>query len=236
MIEILTYAWHIFSNEIKYITLLAVPFTLLAFPSYFISQPTEDKIALPTIIGLIIYLIGFSMYLSTLIFFMSQKYRNKLEPVKSNIINGLVYAPLLMITLVIANSPIIAACIIIFSSMSLQFIALPLFILGIYISLKTTFAPFHLILEGYKPLAAIRCSFYSTNGKVVKIILVSILFYFFSSLVESLTNFKTRIEPFNVLIFFIGVAVTMLMVAIQQIAVFKLYINSFEQIAKEIID
>ena len=183
MTEILTYAWHIFSNNIKYITLLSAPFTLLAFPSYFISQPAEDKIALPAIIGLIIYLIGFSMYLSALIFFMSQKFQNKLEPVKSNIINGLVYAPLLMLTLIISNSPIIAACVILFSSTSLQFIALPLFILGMYISLKSTFAPFHLILEGYKPLSAIKCSFHSTNGKVVNIILLSIIFYVFSSLV-----------------------------------------------------
>ena len=37
-------------------------------------------------------------------------------------------------------------------------------------------------------------------------------------------------------IFFIGVAVTMLMVAMQQIAVFKLYIESFSQTDKAAID
>lgn len=236
MIEILTYALHTFRNEIKYITLLSAPFTLLALPSYFIAQPTEEKITLTAIIGLIIYLIGFSMYLSSLIFFMSQKYQNQLKPVKANIINGVVYAPLVMLTLLMANAPIIAAGVILFTSTTLQFAVLPLMILGMFISLKATFAPFHLILEGYKPLAAIQCSFSSTRGRIGKIVLILLLFYFFTSIVDGLTNLKTAIEPFNMVIFFIGVAVTMLMVAMQQIAVFKLYIESFGQTDKAVID
>ena len=136
----------------------------------------------------------------------------------------------------IKNAPIIAAGVILFTSTTLQFVVLPLMIMGMFISLKATFAPFHLILEGYRPLAAIQCSFSSTRGRIGKIVLILLLFYFFTSIVDGLTNLKTAIEPFNVVIFFIGVAVTMLMVAMQQIAVFKLYIESFGQTDKAVID
>lgn len=229
MKEILTFATQFFRNNFKYVALLSIPFTLLAFPSYFIAQPAENKIGYITVIGLIIYLIGFAMYMSSLIFFMSQAYQGTLQPLKSNLINGLVYTPLLMVTLLIANSPLIAGFVIMFSPPPLQFLTLPLLVLGIYISLRSTFAPFHLILEGHKPLGAIKSSFSSTKGQVSKIIKIVIMFYIATTVVEVASTSNSNIELFNIVMFFIGVAVTLLMTAFQQIVVFKMYINSFDK-------
>jgi hypothetical protein len=228
MNEIFTFAWKFFRNNIKYVALLSVPFTLLAFPSYFIAQPPEARSAYIISTGLIVYVIGLSMYMSSLIFFMSQKYQGNLQPIKTNLINGLIYAPLLMLTLVLCNSPLIAAAVIMFTSKSLYFLTLPLVIIGIYVSLRATFAQFHLILEGYKPVGAIRRSFNSTKGRVSKIVIVLLLFYITTSIVEAVSAFNTNIELFNLLMFFFGVVVTLLMVAFQQIVFFKIYINSFD--------
>ncbi len=150
MNEIFTFAWQFFRNNFNYVALLSVPFTLLAFPSYFIAQPAENRSGYIAVIGLVVYTIGFAMYMSSLIFFMSQGYQKKVQAIKSNLINGLVYTPLLMVTLLIANSPLIASGVIMFSSTSLQSLALPLMILGIYISLRSTFAPFHLIFSNIR--------------------------------------------------------------------------------------
>jgi hypothetical protein len=229
MKEILTFAAQFFRNNFKYVALLSIPFTLLAFPSYFIAQPAQNRIGYITVIGLIIYLIGFAMYMSSLIFFMSQAYQGKLQSLKSNLINGLVYTPLLMVTLLIANSPLIAGFVIIFTPTSLQFLTLPLLVLGIYISLRSTFAPFHLILEGHKPLGAIKSSFSSTKGQVSKIVKVVIMFYIATTVVEVVSTSISNIELFNILLFFLGVAVTLLITAFQQIVVFKMYINSFDK-------
>ncbi|MCP4341230.1 MAG: hypothetical protein GY799_20695 [Desulfobulbaceae bacterium] len=228
MNEIFTFAWQFFCNNFKYVALLSVPFTLLAFPSYFIAQPAENRVGYITIIGLIVYIVGFAMYMSSLIFFMSQGFQGKLQSVKSNIINGLIYAPLLMITLLIANSPLIAAGVILFTSTSLSFLALPLIILGIYVSLRSTFAPFHLILEGCNPLESIKTSFSSTKGRVSKIVKVLMMFYIATSIVEVVSTSNTNVELFNILMFLIGVAVTLLMTAFQQIVVFKMYISCFD--------
>ena len=228
MNKIFTFAWQFYCNNFKYVALLSVPFTLLAFPSYFIAQPPENRSGYITFIGLIVYIIGFAMYMSSLIFFMSQTYQGKLQSIKSNLINGLIYAPLLMVTLVIANSPLIAAVVIMFTSMSLYFLTLPLIIIGIYVSLRSTFAPFHLILEGCKPFGAIKSSFISTKGRVSKIVMVLFVFYIATSVVEIVSTFNTNIELFNFLMFFLGVAVTLLMVAFQQIVVFKMYISYFD--------
>jgi len=227
MNEIFTFAWQFFRNNFKYVALLSVPFTLLAFPSYFIAQQAGNGIGYVTVIGLIVYIIGFAMYMSSLIFFMSQAYQGKLQPIKSNLINGLVYTPLLMVTLLIANSPLIAAGVIMFTSTSLQSLALPLIILGIYVSLRSTFAPFHLILESCKPLESIKKSFSSTKGQVSKIVKVLLVFYLATTVVEVVSTSNTNIELFNTLMFFFGVAVTLLMTAFQQIVVFKMYISSF---------
>ena len=227
MNEIFTFAWQFFRNNFKYVALLSVPFTLLAFPSYFIAQPAGNGIGYITVIGLIVYIIGFAMYMSSLIFFMSQAYQGKLQPIKSNLINGLVYTPLLMVTLLIANSPLIAAGVIMFTSTSLQSLALPLIILGIYVSLRSTFAPFHLILESCNPLESIKNSFSSTKGQVSKIVKVLLVFYLATTVVEVVSTSNTNIELFNTLMFFFGVAVTLLMTAFQQIVVFKMYISSF---------
>ena len=228
MNEIFTFAWQFFRNNFKYVTLFSVPFTLLAFPSYFIAQSLENRSGSITSIGWIVYLIGFAIYMSSLIFFMSQAYQGKLQSIKSNLINGLIYSPLLMITLVIANSPLIAAMAILFSSVSLDFLILPLMMLGIYVSLRSTFAPFHLILEGNKPLGAIKSSFISTKGRVSKIVKILLVFYIATTVVEVGSTFNTNIELFNILMFFLGVAVTLLMVAFQQIVVFKMYIDCFD--------
>ena len=168
------------------------------------------------------------MYMSSLIFFMSQTYQGKLQSIKSNLINGLVYTPLLMVTLIVANSPLLAALVIMFSQTPLKFLALPLLVLGMYVSLRSTFAPFHLILEGHKPLGAIKSSFSSTKGQVLKIVQVAIMFYLATTVVEVVSTFNASIEFFNIFMFFIGVAVTLLMTAFQQIVVFKMYINSFD--------
>ena len=228
MKEIFTFAWQFFCNNFRYVALLSVPFTLLAFPSYFIAQPAENRAGYITVIGLIVYIIGFAVYMSSLIFFMSQGFQGKLQSVKSNIINGLIYAPLLMLTLLIANSPLIAAGIILFTSTTLSFLGLPLIILGIYVSLRSTFAPFHLILEGCNPLESIKTSFSSTKGRISKIVKVLMMFYIVTSIVEVLSISNTNIELFNIVMFFIGVAVTLLMTAFQQIVIFKLYISVFD--------
>ncbi len=228
MTEIFTFATQLFRNNFRYVALLSVPFTLLAFPSYFFNQPAENRIGYITVIGLVVYLSGFAMYMSSLIFFMSQTYQGKLQSIKSNLINGLVYTPLLMVTLIVANSPLLAALVIMFSQTPLQFLALPLLVLGIYVSLRSTFAPFHLILESQKPLGAIKSSFSSTKGQVLKIVQVAIMFYLATTVVEVVSTFNVSIEFFNILMFFIGVAVTLLMTAFQQIVVFKMYINSFD--------
>ncbi len=228
MKEILTFAAQLFHNKIKYIILLSVPFTLLATPSYFITQTAENRIGYITGIGLIVYLIGFTMYMSSLIFFMSQAYQGKLQSITLNLINGLVYTPLLMVTLLFANSPLIAGFITLFTSPSLQFLTLPLLVLGIYVSLRSTFAPFHLILDGHKPLGAIKSSFSSTTGQVSKIVKILMMFYLATTVVEVLSTSSGNIELFNILMFFLGVAVTLLMTAFQQIAIFKMYINSFD--------
>ena len=228
MKEIFTFAAQLFRNNFKYVALLSVPFILLVFPSYFISQPTENRIGYITVIGLIVYLIGFAMYMSSLIFFMSQAYQGKLQSIKSNLINGLVYTPLLMVTLLVANSPLIAGFVIMLTPTPLQFLTLPLLVLGIYVSLRSTFAPFHLILEGHKPLGAIKSSFSSTKGQVSKIVKVVMLFYIATTVVEVVSTSNANIELFNILMFLIGVAVTLLMTAFQQIVVFKMYISSFD--------
>lgn len=227
MKEIFKFAAQFFRNNFKYVALLSVPFILLAFPSYFISNPAENRIGYITVIGLIVYLIGFAMYMSSLIFFMSQAYQGKLQSIKSNIINGLVYTPLLMVTLLVANSPLIAGFVILFTPSPLQFLTLPLLVLGIYVSLRSTFAPFHLILEGHKPLGAIKSSFSSTKRQVSKIVKVVMMFYIATSIVEVVSTSNATIELFNILMFFIGVAVTLLMTAFEQIVIFKMYISSF---------
>jgi len=228
MKEILTFGTQLFRNNFKYVALLSVPFTLLAFPSYFMVQTAENKSGYITVVGLIAYLIGFSIYVSSLIFFMSQAYQGKLQSIKSNLINGLVYTPLLMVTLLVANSPLIAGLVIMFTSTPLQFLTLPSLVLGIYVSLRSTFAPFHLILEGHKPLGAIKCSFSSTKGQVSKIVKIVMMFYIATTVVEIVSTSNANIELFNILMFFLGVAVTLLMAAFQQIVVFKMYISSFD--------
>jgi hypothetical protein len=229
MNDIYAFAWQFFRNNIQYIILLTAPFILLASPSYFVVQPPDNRIGYMTYIGLAVYLTGFSMYMSSLIFFMSQKYGGDLQSVKTNLINGLVYSPLLILTLLLANSPLIAAIVILYTSVSLQFLALPLIILGIYVSLRATFAPFHLILEGYKPVGAIICSFSSTKGRVAKIVMILLVFYITTSFVEAASTFTSKVELFNLFMFFFGLALTLLMMALQQIAIFKIYIDSFDE-------
>jgi hypothetical protein len=224
----LTFAAQLFRNNFKYVASLSIPFTLLAFPSYFSAQTAENRVGYFSIIGLIVYLIGFAMYMSSLIFFMSQAYQETLQSTKSNLINGLVYTPLLMVTLLAANSPLIAGFVIMSTSTSLQFLTLPLLVLGIYVSLRSTFAPFHLILEGQTPLSAIKSSFSSTKGQVSKIVKVVMMFYIATTVVEVVSTSHANIELFNILMFFLGVAVTLLMTAFQQIVVFNMYISSFE--------
>lgn len=218
-----------FRNNIQYLVLLSAPFIVLAIPSYFVSQPAESRGAYVIILGMIIYVIGISIFMSSLIFFLSQKYQGKAQSVQSNLINGIVYAPLLVLTLLIANSPFIAAAAIMFNSVPLYFLTLPLILLGIYVSLKSTFAPFHLILEGDNPLESIKSSFVSTKGKLSSIIMVLIAFYVTTTLVEVASTFNTNIELFNLLMFSIGVAINMLIVAFQQIAVFTIYLSVFEK-------
>ncbi len=233
MNEIFVFTWKLFNSSLRYLVTLIAPFTIIALPSYFISQPPESREGYITVIGLLIYLVCFSMFMSSLIFFMSQKYQDKLQSVKSNLINGAVFAPLIFLTLLIANAPIIAATIIMFNSSSFHILTLPLIIIGIYVSLKSTFAPFHLILESSKPLSAIKSSFISTNGKLGKILIILLIFYFSTSVIDVISNINSNISSINQFMFLLGVAVTLLMVSLQQIAVFKLYIDSLNTNRKE---
>lgn len=227
MNEIYVFTLKFFNSSLSYLVTLIAPFTLIALPSYFISQPSETRSGYITLVGLLIYLICFSMFMSSLIFFMSQKYQGKLQSVKVNLINGAVYAPLLFLTLLIANSPIIVAAAIMFNSSSLYFITFPLVIAGIYVSLKSTFAPFHLILEGNKPVSAILSSFASTKGKIGKIVIILFIFYLTTSVVDTISSINSNIRIINQFMFFLGIVFTLLIVSLQQIAVFKIYIDSF---------
>jgi hypothetical protein len=226
MNEVFVYAWQFFRNNFRYIVQLSAPFTLLAFLSNAFFGPEDKKNLLYAVLGLFVCV---SMFISSLIFFMSQTYQDTQQPVNRNIINGLVYTPLLLFTFLLADSPIIAAVIIMLSSFSQKALAFPLVLVGIYVSIKATFAPYHLILEGFSPLTAIKTSFLSTNGMVGKIIVILLLFHFSSSLVESLTSIGSKVASLNFSMLFIGVAVTMLLVAFQQIAIFKLYVDSFDR-------
>ena len=68
----------------------------------------------------------------------------------------------------------------------------------------------------------------STKGQVSKIVKVVMMFYIATTVVEVGSTSNANIELFNILMFFLGVAVTLLMTAFQQIVVFKMYISSFD--------
>ncbi len=55
------------------------------------------------------------------------------------------------------------------------------------------------------------------------------MFYIATTVVEVVSTSISNIELFNILLFFLGVAVTLLITAFQQIVVFKMYINSFDK-------
>jgi len=216
----------VFRHNFRYIIKLSIPFIILGFLSYFISQPTEQPNTTKIMIGLFAYLVGLSVYQCSLVLFLSQEYQKNLESVKTNLLNSLAYTPLLLVTFIISYSPFIVAAIILFSSNFLPFITTPLLITGVYISLKTTFAPFHLILEGETPIKAITRSFSQTRGYVGKIIAILLCFYAITSIVDGLTSIGTTIKGINIILFFIWVALTVLLVSVQQTAVFKVYLDS----------
>ncbi len=226
MNEIISYSQSVFRNNYRYIIELSAPFIILGFLSYFFSQEPEQSNSTKIIIGLFAYIVGFSIYQCSLVLFLSQDYQNNIIPVKGNLLNSLVYTPHLLVIFIIIYSPFIIVASILFNSKFLPFIAMPMVIAGIYISLKSSFAPFHLILEGEKPLRAIIRSFSQTNGRLGKIIIILIGFYAVTSIVDVLTRIDTKIEAIKMVLFFIGVASTILLVAAQQIAIFKLYVDS----------
>lgn len=226
MNEIFSYSQSVLRNNFRYISELSVPFIILGFLPFFFSHPNDQPNSTKIIIGLFVYFAGFSMYQCSLVLFLSQEYQKNVAPVKENLYNSLVYIPLLLVTAIIIYLPFIIAALMLFSSNSLPFITTPLLIIGIYISLKSTFAPFHLILEGDRPLKAIIHSFSQTNGRIGKIIIILICFYAVTTMIDGLTSIDTTIETLNMILFFIGIAVTILLVSAQQAAVFKLYVDS----------
>ena len=226
MNEIVSYSQRVFRNNYRYIIKLSAPFIILGGLSYFFSPPTNPPNSTKVIIGLCVYLIVISIYQCSLVLFLSQDYQNNIAPVMENLHDSIVYTPLLLISFIIIYSPFIIAASILFFLNSIPFIMIPMVIIGVYISLKSSFVPFHLILDGEKPLRAIRLSFSQTNGRLGKIIIILISFYAVSSIIDSLTSIDTKIEAIKVVLFFIGVAVTILLVAVQQTAVFKLYVDS----------
>lgn len=226
MNEIVSYTHGVFRNNFRYIVELSAPFIILGGLSYFFSQPTEQPNSTKIIIGFIGYLVGLSIYQCSLVLFLSQDYQNSIAPVKENWRNSLVYAPLLLVTFIIISSPFIIVALMLFSSNFLPLLMMPMAIIGIYVSLKSSFAPFHLILEGERPLMAIRRSFSQTNGRLGKIVVILICFYVVSSIVDGMTSIDTKSEFINMILFFIGVAATVLLVSAQQTAVFKLYVDS----------
>lgn len=226
MNEIVSYLQSVFRNNYRYILELSAPFVLLGFLSYFFAQPAEQPNSIKIIIGLFAYVVGFSIYQCALVLFLSQDYQNNIAPVKENWLNSLIYTPSLLVTFVIIYSPFIVVALILFSSKFLPFITMPMMIAGVYVSLKASFAPFHLILEGEKPLRAIIRSFSQTNGRLGKIIIILICFYAATSIVDGMTGLDTKIEAINMVLFFIGMVATILLVSAQQTAVFKLYVDS----------
>lgn len=226
MNDIISYTQSVFRSNFQYLIKLSAPFIILGFLPYFFPQANDQANSTRIIIGLFAYFTGFSMYQCSLVLFLSQEYQKNLAPVKNNLLTALIYTPLLLLTLIIIYSPFIAISLILFSldfhPMTTPF----LLIIGIYISLKSTFVPFHLILEGDRPLKAIKHSFSQTTGRVGKIIIILICFYAVSSMVDSLTSINTTLEMLNMMLFFIGIAVTILLVSVQQTAIFKLYLDS----------
>ncbi len=226
MNEIISYSQSVFRENYRYIIELSAPFIILGFLTYFFSQPTEQPNSIKIIIGLFAYVVGLSIYQCSLVLFLSQDYQNNIATVKGNLLNSLVYTPPLLVAFLIIYSPFIVVASILFSSKFLPFITMPMLIAGVYISLKSSFAPFHLILEGEKPLRAIIRSFSQTKGRLGKIIVILICFYAVTSIVDGLTSIDTKIEAINMILFFIGVTATILLVSVQQTAVFKLYVDS----------
>jgi hypothetical protein len=228
MDEIFIYAWRVFSKNTKYIVLITVPFVVLMLPRYYLLEPLPHANIYRTIVGFGLYFFGFAAFISALVFFLGQEYQQDLQPVKSNIINGIFYAPLLMTAIFISYLPMIFVVLFVVNMKSLLVIAPLLVIFSLFFYFRTLLAPFHLILEGCNPLEAVLRSFKATQGQVTKIFIIVFFYIIGVVMVESGVVIRNMERGGNSFLFLCGVTVTMLMVAFQQIVFFRLYLNSFQ--------
>lgn len=233
MNEIISYLQSVYRSNLRYIAELSVPFIVVACLSYFMPPQSGQTSIGITIIWLFLYFIGLSIYQCALVLFLSQEYQNDIAPIKINLLNSLAYTPYLFTTYLVVYSPFILAVAILLSSAFLAVITTPLIVIGIYASLKSTFVPFHIVLEEERPIQAIIHSFSQTKGYLGKILLILLGFYLFSSIVDILTSVETTIKPVNFVLFAIGVASTILLVSAEQTAVFKLYVDSCNEAKKD---
>ena len=133
-----------------------------------------------------------------------------------------------MAAILISYLPMILVVLLFVNVQGMMLLAPPFVILSLYIYFRTLLAPFHLILEGCNPLEAVLRSFRATRGQVSKIFLI-VLFYMFAVLfVEAGFVMRSTEGIFNSVVFLCGVTMTMLMVALQQIAFFRLYLTTFD--------
>lgn len=229
MNEILLHSLRIFRNNARYIVLITIPYVIFMLPSYFLLEPLRETSQSWTVFGLVVYLFTFAAFNSTLVFFLGQEYQQKLQPVRANIINGIVYAPLVMVAMIIAYLPLVVVAVLIFQNKALLPAAPFLVIAGLYIYFRTLFSPFHLILEGCNPIAAVVRSFSSTRGQVAKIFLIVLIYVFAVLVIESGFVMRSTEGMGNSILFLCGVIFSMLMVSLQQIAFFLLYLQSFDK-------
>ena len=135
MNDIFTYAWKVFSKNIYYIIGLSFPFLLAGVLANVILEQVND-LGKNTIYAVAaIQLIMLSAYISALILFMSQDFLNDLQSIQVNIVKSFIYAPLLILTLIICYSPLILIASIFVISGSSLIISLPLLIVELWSSL-----------------------------------------------------------------------------------------------------
>ena len=226
MNDIFKYTWRVFSNNILYIIRLSFPLLLIDILwnvlSKQVNEPTTSFIFSTVAIQFLLY----STYLCALILFISQEFLGEIQPIQTNIIKSFVYLPLVILTLSVCYSPLILLGILLLKTNSSVIVTLPLLALGIYASLKTTFSPFLLILEGDKPISAVINSFKYTKGLLGEIFTLILVLWLPTSLIQNISNINTSIQPLNITLNVAGGVLTVGMFVMLQIAFFKLYVNS----------
>ncbi len=164
----------LFATNISSIIQLALPFALLIAlveRAYFLF---ENKLFTYTLLGLetIIY----SVFLPAFILLLAQSWQNSRWTTKEYVLNGITYAPYLLIVYLIIYVPFYLT-IKITSELNISgFIYAVATALFIYVSIKSSFTSYLIVLEEDKPIDSIKNSFKFTTGKAFKIIAALLIF------------------------------------------------------------